>query len=455
MTEIHDMSVATTAGSQSDRGHDRDCGSGDACGCMPAEFTRLRYAYGLRLGAVELSDEQSYLVGKHRFHNARCHGAGVLCGLRVDRFTFPQGSTSPSTVIRVTRGAALDACGREILVPVDQCIDVNAWFLKNSAQLSLPSGTASLPMRVALRYRECPSDPAPVPRDPCGCDASGCDYTRVREGFELRLFAGNTLPACDVDVFPDAAELLKALGVSVPVSTPAPSPGPGTSTAADPKPVPSSPKVSHLVRKLDELTAASCPAMKNEWICLADFIATLDSTGATVTTIPAPDNAIPGRHVLLSTAALQALVIGLAGAFRAEGFLGVGPTLGGISFANATSNSGTLNIAVNLITDPGSATPAPLATFNPAFLQVFPFDPNSGWGSPLTTSTASVTSSPPQISVPLTGVGPGYFRVSLVSPEGNPIVDTHMRLLRPMNYSASFQLVADKSGNLTLVPLHV
>ena len=30
---------------------------------------------------------------------------------------------------------------------------------------------------MGLRYLECPSDPAPVPRDPCGCDNGGCAYT--------------------------------------------------------------------------------------------------------------------------------------------------------------------------------------------------------------------------------------------------------------------------------------
>ena len=319
------MSLATSGGRQTDNGHDCGCGCGGACGCVPAEFTRLRYAYGLRLGAVELSDEQSYLVGKHRFHNARCHGAGVLCGLKVDRFKFPQGSTSTSsTVLRVTRGAALDACGREVIVPVDQCIDVNAWFLKNGAALNLPAGTTTVPMRVATRYRECPSDPAPVPRDPCGCDASGCDYTRVREGFELRLFAGTLIPDCAEEVFPDAAELSHALGVNNPVSTPAPATNPKPATG--PKPAPTAgtalasalPKVSHLVKELDELTAAGCRVTKNEWICLADFDATLDSTGATVTNISAPDNTIPGRHVLLLTAAIQTLVLGLAGAIGAR-----------------------------------------------------------------------------------------------------------------------------------------
>jgi hypothetical protein len=450
------MSVATSGSSQINTGNDCGCGCGDACGCVPAEFTRLRYAYGLRLGAVELSDEQSYLVGKHRFHNARCHGAGVLCGLAVDRFQFPQGSTWPSTVLRVTRGAALDACGREVLVPEDQCIDVNAWFLKNRARLNLSASTAPVPMRVALRYRECPSDPAPVPRDPCGCDASGCDYTRVHEGFELCLFAGSSLPECPGDVFPDAADLLNALGVNAPVSTPKPMPSRTPSQAADTKPAPAVPKASRMVRKLDELTAALCPAPKNEWICLADFSATLDSTGATVTSISAPDNAIPSRHVLLSTAAIQALVVGLADAFGAEGFLGVGPAIGGLSFTNATASSGTLNIAIDLITDSGS--PTPLATFDSTFLRVFQFD-TTKWTdvTPKTPNSVSLSTDSTQISVKLSGLSSGkQFRVSLISAEANPIVDTLMRLLRPMNYSASFQLVTDTtSGFLTLVPLDV
>ena len=51
------------------------------CRTVPAEFVRLRYFFGQRLGVVDLADEQSYLVGKQRFHNRLAHGAGVLCGL--------------------------------------------------------------------------------------------------------------------------------------------------------------------------------------------------------------------------------------------------------------------------------------------------------------------------------------------------------------------------------------
>ena len=289
------------------------CGCGEnPCGCLPTEFTRLRYSYGLRLGAVELSDEQGYLVGKHRFHNARCHGSGVLCGLEADRFVWPQGAptTTPSTVLRVSRGAAMDQCGREILVPCDQCIDVAAWFGKNSAKLDLPADTTTLVIRIALRYRECPSDPAPVPRDPCGCDSAGCDYSRVREGFELALFAIN-FPACAGDVFPTTDALLTALG--------------GTASPT-----------SDFSAALNAAVAAGCPqTLTDEWICLADFTATLTTaSGAAplVSDISTPDNTISGRHTLLSTAALQALVLSLAGITDPQSVLVVGPTIGSPEF---------------------------------------------------------------------------------------------------------------------------
>ena len=236
----------------------------------------MRYSYGMRLGQVELSDEQSYLVGKDRFHNMHCHGAGVLCGLKVERFVWPQGApaATPTTVLRVSRGAGLDGCGREVLVPCDQCIDVAAWFAVNGGKLNPAPAAGPLHIWVALRYRECPSDPAMVPRDSCGCGTGGCDYTRVRESFELCLFAGKS-PSCTGAVFPTADALAAALATAD-----------GTAPGA-------------LLTQLDRLTAEPCPtASVDEWICLAAFDATVTAPGSgqTVTDITTPDNTIPGRR---------------------------------------------------------------------------------------------------------------------------------------------------------------
>src|ERR1041384_6812467 len=142
------------------------CLSAGGCLTPPAEFVRLRYFFGQRLGVLELADEQSYVVGKQRFHNLRLHGVGVICGLRAERYVFPQNAAASATTthLKVDRGAALDAGGREIVVGWDQCIDVAAWYQQHPAIHPPPvSGNTpnSLSLWVALCYRECPSDPAP------------------------------------------------------------------------------------------------------------------------------------------------------------------------------------------------------------------------------------------------------------------------------------------------------
>jgi hypothetical protein len=419
----------------------KGCGCSGPCDCLPAEFARLRYAYGMRLGAVELSDEQSYLVGKDRFHNVHCHGSGVLCGLQVDRFVWPQNAPpgTASTVLRVSRGAALDGCGREVLVPCDQCIDVAAWFAVNGVNLDPRPGAGPLPIWVGLRYRECPSDPAPVPRDPCGCDLGGCDYTRVRESFELCLLAGKS-PTCTGSVFPSADALIAALG------------------AADTNP-------GALQTQLDVLTAQSCPTgATDEWICLAMFTATLTAPGPTqtVTDISTPDNTIAGRTPLLSTAALQTLLLGIAGATTAAGMLGTGPSVSGLTFNGVDGSTGTLLITLDLITDPPQTTPTPLAsgTFSPAMIEVHKFNMSTwAWDQVTPTASGHISSDGTQISITWGTGDPaltaGNFRVSLASPKVTPIVDQRMRPLRPLHFARDFGLALNAANTLALAAISV
>ena len=369
-----------------------------------------------------------------------CHGAGVLCGLRVERFVWPQGAAAntPSTVLRVSRGAALDGCGREVLVPCDQCIDVAAWFAINGGKLNPAPAVGPLRIWVALRYRECPSDPAMAPRDSCGCGTGGCDYTRVRESFELRLFAGKS-PACAGVVFPTAAALATALATAD-----------GTAPGA-------------LQVRLDRLTADPCPtAGADEWICLAAFDATVTAPGAsqTVTDITAPDNTIPGRRPLLSTAALQTLVLGIANASGAAGVLGVGPSISGIAFAGAGATTGTLTIAIDLITDPPATTPTKLAsgTFLPGMVEVQQFNSTTWAWDQVTPTAGEITTDGTRISITWgTGdpaLAAGNFRVSLVSPDAAPIVDQRMRPLQPAHFARDFGL-ALTAGTLTLTAASV
>jgi hypothetical protein len=327
------------------------CGSGCACGTLPAEFVRVRYYFGQRLGVMELSDQFFYHAGKMAFHNLRLHGFGVLCGLRAEKQKPAAGTLS--TVLRVTRGAALDPCGREIVVAVDQCIDVAAWFAKNRARPALAGWTAGTTqtLRLAIRFRECPTDPSPAPRDPCGCDNNGCEFGRVREGFELGLFA-TTETVCAGDGVPAPAAVLAVLeGVAA-----------GDSDVA-------------IKKGIDTLMATGCPAPTDDlWLCLADFQVRLD-----VNTVPDdisdPDNTIPERRTLLPTHALQTIVLGLAADGVSSGSLSAGPRVGALTFtpdAASPLTAGSLAVPVLLVSkgSPPAKVPLAAATFDPASMKV-------------------------------------------------------------------------------------
>jgi hypothetical protein len=426
--------------------HEDCCGGAGHC-CGPAEFVRLRYYFGQRLGVMEFTEAQGYVVAKQRFHNLRLHGVGVLCGLTAERFVFPPDAPAgtPATVLRVRRGAALDGCGREVLVGGDQCIDVAAWFARHRTRADLKTWQAGqkYPIWVGLRYHECPSDPAPAPRDPCGCDAGGCEFGRVREGFRLALLTEDEHKAdCLKLAFPASADLRTALDALALEEHPAA----GTMR-------------ERLAYALGQLVSQACPeGTCDGWLCLARFEATVADQNGTpiVADISAPDNGVPGRHSLLNTAALQGLVTDLAAAAADEGVIGPGPEVGSLSFTAAQGgNPDTLQLEVRLITEGTPAAPTALAdkTFQPAAFKVMRFDAAQPWQdvTPAAAGITYVTAPHPafQLAFAANQLTPGRYRLTLTPPPEAPIVDTKMRPLRPARLARHFQL-KDVNGTLTL-----
>ena len=429
---------------RADHRHGPDCDDEAGC-CGIGEFVRLRYAYGLRLGAVELSDEQGYLIGKQRFHNRRCHGHGVLCGLRVDRFTPVQDPSrcERSTLLRVFRGAALDCCGHEVLVPCDQCIDVAAWFAERREKFKIEERPERLRLWVGLRYRECPSDPAAAPRDPCECDAGGCVYTHVREGFELCLFLGEPphRGRCD---FPPRHELLRALAHE---GMPA-----GERRGFE------------LLERIERLISHECPdCCDDEWLCLGLIEAILDCDapgGPRIVDLCVPEDSELCRPILLSTAAMQTILLDLADVTSAAGLFGVGPTVSRLRFESDHEVEGTLFIDVRLLrNEDGELSPLAHATFIPEFVHVHRFERHEARWENITPRTAyHIRCERDHITIRWGRddhrLRPGHYRVSLHSPEASPIVDHRMRPLRPGRFSRNFALeFIDGSLRLTDVRL--
>lgn len=394
------------------------CAKEKGCECAPAEFVRLRYFFGQRLGVVDLADEQSYFAGKQRFHNAHAHGAGVLCGLRAERYSFGQGTagSGATTLLRVRRGAALDACGREIVVGWDQCIDVAAWFAQHPQAGAALGAGAALRLWVALCYRECPSDPAPAPRDPCGCDAGGCEFARIREGFQLLLLTDEQAKA--IAAKPAAAQRLI---------------GDARSNDAS---------ALHWARLVAGIGAADCPpAPDDPCLLLANFSATLDATGKKVADITAPDNTIEERLTLLPTWLLQQGLLRALQATGDAGLIATGPGWGALTFVNGGADSGTLAIDVHtegfaLARDPLDA-PAQLA------VTVSRFKDDGTWEAGAPGTVDYVAGPPARLRLQWTTglVDGGRYRVLIEADHAQPPVDTLMRPLAPLSWARHFRLL--------------
>jgi len=401
----------------------------------------VRYYFGQRLGVMELGDEALYHAGKMAFHNARLHGFGVVCGLKAEKQKPPSGTQS--TVLRVSTGAGIDPCGREVVVGIDQCIDVAAWFAKNRTRPELSGWTAGTKqtLRVAVRYRECPSDPSPAPRDPCGCDNGGCEFGRVRESFELALFTPDE-KICAGAPFPPRDALLSVFAGAGPVGS-----------AGDPG--------TALEKGLDTLLAAGCPTPSDDlWLCLASFEVTLDATPMPVD-LSDPDNTIPERRTLLPTNALQALLLDLAADGASAGLLSGGPRIGALSFTADAAKpmlAGTLELPVLLAKkgDPPADVPLVETTFDPAAITVSRLDA-TGWTdvTPQVSDihyNSAVSPPPPRIEIVFTqGLHePTPFVLSFQPAPARPTVDEDGSPLRP--FTRRFRFVLDANGKLALDP---
>jgi hypothetical protein len=394
-----------------------------SCCPFPPEFVRLRYFFGQRLGVVDFADEQSYHAGKQRFHNLRAHGSGVSCGLRAERFVWPQGTTGPSTVLLVRRGAAHDACGRELVVGADQCIDVAAWYARNRERLVEWSG----PVFVGLRYRECPSDPAAAPRDPCGCDTGGCEYARVREGFELTLLTEDEVGEVTDALFPAATELRAALAGE------------------------------DAVRALNLSVAGDCPAQPvDPWLILATFTVTIDAAGETpvLSAIGDPDNSPAERRSLLSTRALQEMIIALAEG--SAGQIPVAPRLTGVDFDPAVPS---ILLPIERVSvGPGAFVELAPGSFQEGFVRIHRAADDLTV-SPLweEITPGSVALDPAASGIRLTwaagALAPGRYRIAVESPPATPIVDQRLNALTPATFVRQFQLTDDGTGALTFGPV--
>ncbi len=223
------------------------------------KLERVNFFNRQLLTADDMTTERDYFLQKLRRHNRFMHGWGVVCGLAV---TAAPDSKRP-WLVQVGSGYALGPYGDEIFVGDAVTFDLSACINGGATNpcepnMVTPGGAGtSTTAYLAIKYAECLSRPVQTASSGCGCDSDPCQYSRIRDSFQLQC-----LP-------------------ELPPQPPAP------------------PGLCDIVRRGKLAACPPCPT--DPWVVLAKI--TLPSASSMNITDSSIDNTI--RRVIVSTAILQ------------------------------------------------------------------------------------------------------------------------------------------------------
>ena len=147
---------------------------GKTC-CEQKAFERIKYFTGKLMTVRDFEEEQVYHIEKRKHHHRYLHGYGIVCGLRVVPTQPPQ-----RRYVMVEPGVALDPWGSDIVV-----CKPTEFELTGEGEPDLRDKSNSL--YVVIKYRECDTEPVPIPGEPCRSEEANVAPSRVMETFELSL----------------------------------------------------------------------------------------------------------------------------------------------------------------------------------------------------------------------------------------------------------------------------
>lgn len=158
--------------------------------CPPTtavKLERVNFFDRQLLTANDMIADRDYFLQKLRRHNRFLHGWGVVCGLTV---TIPAKPETPWQV-QIGTGYALGPYGDEIFVGQPVFFDLAACLTGGVTNPCEPTLVTSVGAGVsttawlAIKYAECLSRPVQVAFSGCGCDSDPCQYSRIRDSFQL------------------------------------------------------------------------------------------------------------------------------------------------------------------------------------------------------------------------------------------------------------------------------
>jgi hypothetical protein len=154
---------------------------------------RVRFFPRQLISADDLNLEQRYHRERLREHNRFLHGWGVVCGLDVQAAP----TTERPWLVRVCPGYAIAPQGDPIHVRSQLDFDLASCFLRADDPCAYARPCPPVTRRtlesttiyLAVRAIECESQPVRVAPLGCGCDDIDCEYSRIRDGYELSCLA--------------------------------------------------------------------------------------------------------------------------------------------------------------------------------------------------------------------------------------------------------------------------
>lgn len=186
--------------------------------CDQAVTERPRYFPRQLITPDDLTLEQDYFRSRLRWHNRMLHGWGVVCGAKVCLVpkTGNGGSAEPWKVA-VKPGYILGPYGDEINIDCTRIVDLRTKGVTGitgdpCVEAIDPWCSEVIEHRdagavyVAVRYKEVPTRPVRVQPVGCGCEDTACEYSRVRDGYEICIL--NECPDSD-EAAPKPDDLFK------------------------------------------------------------------------------------------------------------------------------------------------------------------------------------------------------------------------------------------------------
>lgn len=156
---------------------------------------RVRYFSRQLITADDMLKEQEYFRQKLRRHNRYLHGWGVVCGCEVVASPLEEGDKHQPWRVQVSPGYVITSQGDEIEIPTEVYFDLagdwrQAYDPCSQSSPCPPTGKGGAAgtndtVYLAMCYNECSARPVRIQVDGCSCEDTACEYSRIRESFEL------------------------------------------------------------------------------------------------------------------------------------------------------------------------------------------------------------------------------------------------------------------------------